>query len=187
MRAVFLENEDSFSWNVIDALPFARSEITVVSGRDHAAASRAIALASLLIIGPGPLDPVRAGLVELTQAALARRIPLLGICLGHQALGLALGASLVRTPPMHGKTSVIDFARSRLFPGITGSLDVMRYHSLSLEGVVPPLRVIARTVDGTPMAIEHDTLPVAGLQFHPDSYATIRGQEILAAFVQAVT
>jgi anthranilate synthase len=186
MRVLFLENHDSFSWNVIDSLPCARGDVVIRSGSEAARDPRALDGADVVIVGPGPTDPLRAGIVGLVRDAASRSLPFLGVCLGHQALGLAFGARLVRVPPVHGKVRLVTFQSARLFPGIRGSVAVMRYHSLALASVGPPLRVVARTVDGLPMALEHATLPMAGLQFHPDSYATPRGREVLAAFFQAV-
>lgn len=181
-RVLFLENEDSFTWNVIDSLPVPRSALVVRRGRD--AGERALDGVDAVVVGPGPQDPERAGLTTLVRRVVARALPLLGICLGHQAIGLAFGARLVRTTPMHGKRATVDFTPSRLFPGVVGPLVAMRYHSLALADVRAPLRVIA-TSDGVPMAIEHESLPIAGLQFHPDSYATSRGNEMMAAFFEA--
>lgn len=178
-----LENEDSFTWNVIDRLPVSRDALRVLRGRD--ARSADLDQTDLVVVGPGPEDPERAGLVEIVRLAAARGLPVLGICLGHQAIGLAFGARLVRAEPVHGKRSVATFAPSRLFPGFVGETIVMRYHSLALADVRAPLRVIA-DAGGAPMAIEHESLPVAGLQFHPDSYATPRGAELFAEFFRAV-
>ncbi len=183
MRVLFLENEDSFSWNVVDRLPCGRDEVAIVPGREAAAA---LDTADVLVIGPGPTDPVRAGLVDVVRAAVARGLPTLGVCLGHQAIGLAFGARLVRTAPRHGKRSVATFRGARLFGDFEGPHTVMRYHSLALADVVPPLRVVADSEDGVVMAVEHDTLPVAGVQFHPDSFGTPRGAEMIAAFFRAL-
>ncbi|MEW6753065.1 MAG: aminodeoxychorismate/anthranilate synthase component II [Candidatus Latescibacterota bacterium] len=179
---LFLENEDSFSWNVVDCLPFERERLVIRRGRQAASDPQALIGVGAVVVGPGPTDPWRAGIVELVRQAAARGLPLLGICLGHQALGLAFGAHLVRTLPAHGRQAVVHFAPSRLFPGLVGPQLVMRYHSLSLAGIGPPLRLVACTDDGIPMAVEHDTLPMAGLQFHPDSYATPGGREMVARF-----
>jgi len=186
MRLLFLENQDSFSWNVIESLPCDRSDICIMSGREVAANLRIIENFDAIVIGPGPTDPTRTKIVDVVHAAARAHRPLLGICLGHQALGLAFGAKLIRTHPTHGRQSTITFKSSRLFSGFSGPQVVMRYHSLSLAEVVLPLRVIAQTDDGIPMAIEHETLPMAGLQFHPDSYATPRGKEMIAQFFEAV-
>lgn len=189
MRVLFVENQDSFSWNVINRLPVERHEIQVVPNIPEAGERlrRLICDAEVLVIGPGPKDPIRTGLVDVARAALAAKKPLLGICLGHQALGLAYGARLTRSAPVHGKQSRITFHPSRLFPGMEGRHTVMRYHSLALQDVRPPLRVIASTAEGVPMAIEHEALPAAGLQFHPDSFGTPRGEEMLASFFEAIS
>jgi anthranilate synthase/aminodeoxychorismate synthase-like glutamine amidotransferase len=186
VRVLFLENHDSFSMNVVEALPAERRDVLIRPGREVAADPRALAGIDVVVVGPGPTDPVRAGIVEVVQAAAAARIPLLGICLGHQALGLAFGAELVRVPPVHGKPWPITFASSRLFPGFHGRETMMRYHSLALTSVPPPLRVFAQTDEGVVMAVEHESLPMAGVQFHPDSFASPRGQELLADFFKAV-
>jgi anthranilate synthase component II len=187
VRVLFLENNDSFSWNVIESLPVDRSHVLVRPGHQVSENRSAIKTADVVVVGPGPMDPVRANIVDAVLLAAAYRRPLLGICLGHQALGLAYGAKLERVHPAHGKQSGLVFSPSRLFPNLTGPVTVMRYHSLALRAVARPLRVIAQTSDGIAMAIEHRTLPMAGLQFHPDSYGTPRGQEMVAAFFKAVT
>jgi anthranilate synthase/aminodeoxychorismate synthase-like glutamine amidotransferase len=195
MRVLFLENHDSFSWNVIDALPVQRDDVSIISGNPPQAMGHPINVAvssatlqgfDCLVIGPGPTDPIRAGIVDIVRQAAEIRLPTFGVCLGHQAIGLAFGARLIRTLPMHGKQSSVEFAPSRLFPGISGCHTVMRYHSLSLDEVESPLKVIARTSEGIPMAIEHESLPIAGVQFHPDSYATETGRAMIAAFFGAI-
>ena len=178
-RVLFIENHDSFSWNVIDALPFSRDEIEVVSASE---ARAALDHADVVVMGPGPTDPVRAGLIELVHEVARRRLPFLGVCLGHQALGLAFGAALIRSTPAHGKRAIAQFSGASRFPD--GPLDVMRYHSLCLTGVTSPLKVVATLADGTVMAIEHESLPMAGVQFHPDSFGTPRGRALLAAFLE---
>jgi len=186
VRVLLVENECSFTWNVVECLPCRREEVLLRPGRQASGLLPLLDEVEAVVVGPGPTDPLRAGLVDFVRAVAARGTPLLGICLGHQALGLAFGARLVRTHPVHGKVSRLCFGPSRLFPGLVGPQDVMRYHSLALADVRPPLRVVAATEDGIPMAVEHETLPVAGLQFHPDSYATPNGPAMLAAFFGAV-
>lgn len=181
MRVVFVENHDSFSWNVIELLPVPRHEVVVVHTEG---ALDALAVADAVVIGPGPMDPLRAGLLEVVRTAAERRLPTLGVCLGHQALGLAFGARLVASTPAHGKLGRVTFGTPRLFPLFDGALEVMRYHSLSLVDVAAPLRVVARLEDGTVMAIEHTSLPMAGVQFHPDSWATPRGRELVRGFFE---
>lgn len=179
MRVLFVENRDSFSWNVIATLPVPRASVRVVNAVEALAR---LDHADVLVIGPGPTDPVRARLVELVHAAAQRGLPTLGVCLGHQALGLAFGAKLARSMPAHGKRASVTFSGAARLPGIDGQLEVMRYHSLSLTDVQEPLRVTARLADGTVMAVEHASLPMVGVQFHPDSFGTPRGRELVAAF-----
>jgi anthranilate synthase/aminodeoxychorismate synthase-like glutamine amidotransferase len=167
---LFVENDDSFSWNVLELLG-PREAVRVVRTADARSALSAGDLTQV-VVGPGPKDPQRAGLVPLVHEVARRGLPFLGVCLGHQALGLAFGAELARSTPAHGKRAMVKFAASRLFEGVPGPLEVMRYHSLSLREVRSPLRVVATLADGTVMAIEHETLPMAGVQFHPDSFAT---------------
>jgi anthranilate synthase/aminodeoxychorismate synthase-like glutamine amidotransferase len=187
MRVLFVENNDSFSWNVVDCLPVARGDVLVRSAADVTADPAVLSGCQVVVVGPGPTDPVRAGIVGLVRAVADQGLPLLGVCLGHQALGLAFGACLVRVTPMHGKTSVVTVGPSRLLPGMGGDHAVMRYHSLALADVVEPLHVVAATDDGVPMVIEHTHLPLLGLQFHPDSYATPRGRAMVAAFFEAAS
>lgn len=187
MRVLFLENHDSFSMNVVESLPVDRQDVLIRPGREVACDPEALAGVDVVVIGPGPTDPERAGIVGVVRAAAAARMPLLGICLGHQALGLAFGAELVRVGPVHGKPWPISFAPSRLFPGFHGRETMMRYHSLALARVPAPLRVFAQTEDGIVMAVEHETLPMAGVQFHPDSFASPRGRELVADFFRSVT
>ena len=127
----------------------------------------------------------RAGLVELVLRAAERRLPTLGICLGHQAIGLAFGARLVRSTPAHGKLARVTLDASRCLDMAPTTLTAMRYHSLSLVDVRPPLTVVGTLADGTVMAVEHQALPLLGLQFHPDSHGTPRGRELVGAFFRA--
>ncbi|HEY0883172.1 MAG TPA: chorismate-binding protein, partial [Archangium sp.] len=178
-RVLFIENHDSFSWNVIDALPFPREAVGVVRAGDAGARLHEV---DAVVMGPGPTDPQRAGLVALVQEIARRGLPFLGVCLGHQALGLAFGATLIRSQPAHGKRGQATFSGSRFFAD--GALEVMRYHSLSLRDVAAPRSVVASLHDGTVMAVEHATLPMAGVQFHPDSFGTPHGRGLLASFFQ---
>ena len=178
VRVVFVENDDSFSFNVVDLLP---PGVELVRG---SAASRAVRGADVVIIGPGPTDPHRAGLVTLVQQVLDAKTPMVGICLGHPALGLACGAEMTRSTPAHGKVARMRVEGSRFLPA--GHHEVMRYHSLSLSAVQPPLKVTGTLDDGTVMMVEHETLPVLGLQFHPDSYATPGGRGFIDAFFRSL-
>lgn len=196
MRVLFVENDCSFSWNIVDRLPVERADVRVVHGSRKAEIRSLLAgtaplrgawgvKVDALVIGSGPLDPLRVDLVGLVGEAAVRHLPTLGICLGHQAVGLAFGARLRRTEPAHGVRSTAHFGPSRLFTGIEGPVEVMRYHSLSLCHVPDCLRVVASTGD-IPMAVEHSALPIAGLQFHPDSFGTPRGADILRSWFDNV-
>lgn len=180
VRLLFVENDDSFSFNVVALLP---APPTVATARE---ALGLIDRHDAVIVGPGPKDPERAGLVPVVHRAAVLGRPLLGICLGHQALGLAFGAQLIRNTPAHGKVATAAFAPSRLLPGLAGPFRVMRYHSLALTQVPAPLQVTALLADGTVMAIEHESLPMVGLQFHPDSHGTPDGRRFVDAFFRGV-
>lgn len=177
MNVLFVENDDSFSFNVLSLVPEGARVV-------RAAEVTSLAGVSAVVIGPGPTDPIRAGLVELVRRVVDSHVPLLGICLGHQAIGLAFGATLVRSPPVHGKVARMTVGGARLLP--PGPHQVMRYHSLSLTGVVAPLRTVASLEDGTVMAVEHVSARVVGLQFHPDSFATPDGARFVRPFFEGL-
>ena len=178
-QVLFVENRCSFSWNVVDTLPVSREQVRICRAAE---AASQLDEAHLLVLGPGPTDPLRAGLVDLVRVAAERRLPVLGVCLGHQAIGLAFGADLARGQPVHGKVSRIELAPSRLMPGFQGSYEVMRYHSLRVENLPLSLHALARSSDGALMAVEHKELPMLGLQFHPDSYVTPASAKMSSAF-----
>jgi anthranilate synthase/aminodeoxychorismate synthase-like glutamine amidotransferase len=141
-----------------------------------------------IILSPGPCGPQQAGCSMDVVRSLHADVPLLGICLGHQAIAEALGGRVIRAAePVHGRTSRIRHDGTRLFAGLPSPLTVCRYHSLCAEEMALPdsLRVTARTDDGTVMAIEHRTAPTFGVQFHPESILTEGGFQILANFFRA--
>ena len=140
-----------------------------------------------IVISPGPCSPAEAGCSVEVIRALHESIPVLGICLGHQAIGAAFGGVIARaSEPRHGRTSSIEHDGVGLFAGIPSPLTVCRYHSLAIdEQTLPPeLRVTARTADGTIMALQHVTAPLFGLQFHPEAVLTEHGYAMLANFLQ---
>jgi anthranilate synthase/aminodeoxychorismate synthase-like glutamine amidotransferase len=139
-----------------------------------------------IVLSPGPCTPFEAGVCISLVRALASRVPLLGICLGHQAIAAALGGLVVRAQrPVHGQTSLVFHDRCDLFEGIDSPLEATRYHSLVVEEASLPaeLRVTARTSDGTIMALAHTAWPVRGVQFHPESILTACGHQLLANFL----
>jgi anthranilate synthase component 2 len=140
----------------------------------------------LLVISPGPCDPDQAGISLDVVRSFSGRIPLLGVCLGHQAIGRAFGGEIVRAPElMHGKTSPVIHEDTDLFRGLPNPLAATRYHSLVVKRDTLPavLKVTAYTADGTIMGLAHKTLPVWGVQFHPESIISQSGHELLQNFI----
>jgi len=179
-RVLFLENRDSFSHNLVDYLRSLGAEVAVVD-QEEAPGFRGF---THLLVGPGPKDPFAAGRVlEWTEKALAEGIPFLGVCLGHQALGVALGAELYREAPVHGEAHLIYHGGEALFLGLPNPLPFARYHSLALRRLPPGLRLLAWTGDGVPMAI-WDGRRAFGVQFHPESILSPWGMELLARFLE---
>jgi anthranilate synthase component 2 len=188
---LLIDNYDSFTYNLVHFL----GEIGVdveVHRNDALCADEALALApEAIVLSPGPCDPDRAGIcLDVVAGAAERRVPLLGVCLGHQSIGQAFGGRIVRAPePMHGKMSDIRHDGAGLFRGLPNPLAVTRYHSLIVERSTLPtcLTVTAETDDGLIMGLSHDDLPIHGVQFHPESIATRAGHELLANFVEMAT
>ena len=183
---LLLDNYDSFVYNLDRYLQRLGHSTLVV--RSDAITVEAIGRLGLdaIVISPGPKSPDEAGCSMEVVRRLSDRVPILGVCLGHQAIGQAFGAKIVRaTAPMHGKSSEIVHVDSRLFSGIPVRFVVGRYHSLVIEPSSLPacLRATAWSEDGSIMAIEHERFPVFGVQFHPESILTTVGYEILANFL----
>lgn len=180
---LLLDNHDSFTHILWHYLLAVESDTRVVTN-DEMSLEELVALApSRLIISPGPETPRQAGTTMAGVAHFSDKIPVLGVCLGHQALGLHFGARLVRAPaPVHGHTSVLKHDDHPLFAN--ASPTVMRYHSLVLEGLSGTgLRAIAHAQDdGTIQAVEHQTLPLLGVQFHPESIGTEGGAAMIKAW-----
>ena len=180
---VLIDNHDSFTHILQHTLLQAcDTECRVVPG-DAVSLEELIALKpERIILAPGPETPQKAGITLEALAYFHNRIPVLGVCLGHQAIGLHFGARLVRAPePKHGHRSLIRFEESPLFEGLPSPFEVMRYHSLVLEGLKgTELRPIAWAVDdGTVQAVAHKSLPVMGVQFHPESVGSPVGLQLL--------
>ncbi|MFB3852358.1 MAG: aminodeoxychorismate/anthranilate synthase component II [Vicinamibacterales bacterium] len=185
-----VDNYDSFTWNLVQFLgEIVAPEHLVVLRNDAATVAEVLAMKpSRIVISPGPGRPEQAGVsVELVSRA-GPSVPILGVCLGHQAIGVAFGARVVRGHrPVHGKASPIEHDGRGVFAGMTGDFDAARYHSLVIaeESMPPALEVSARSRDDrTVMAVRHKSLPVHGVQFHPESVLTPAGRRILANFVQ---
>jgi anthranilate synthase/aminodeoxychorismate synthase-like glutamine amidotransferase len=185
---LLLDNYDSFTYNLYQYLGELGATTRVVRN-DVLTADEALALdPRAIVISPGPGNPDQAGItLELIRKA-AGRVPLLGVCLGHQALGQAFGGRVVRAPKlMHGKTSEVHHDGKTIFRGLANPFMATRYHSLIVarESVPPELEISAWTEDGLVMGLRHRSLPMEGVQFHPESILTTAGKELLGNFLAA--
>ena len=181
-----IDNYDSFTYNLVQYLSEIGQEVRVVRNDELPAGDIAALRPSHLVISPGPCTPNEAGISLDVIRTYAGKIPILGVCLGHQAIGQAFGGQVVRAPRvMHGKTSEIFHDGQGVFTGLPNPFEATRYHSLVIEktSVPPDLEVTARTADEEIMAVRHRTLPVEGVQFHPESFLTTAGKDLLRNFV----
>ena len=178
-----LDNHDSFTFTLVDYLKQLGARVEV-RRNDALSVDEALAMgAGGIMVSPGPGHPADAGIsVELAAAAVERRIPYCGICLGHQALGLACGSPTVRVPPRHGKISNVRHDGSGLFAALPNPFAATRYHSLAVPDVRPPLVANAWSDEGTVMAMRHESAPAHGIQFHPESIASEHGLALLKGF-----
>lgn len=183
---LLIDNYDSFTYNLWHYLGELGAEVTVIRN-DACMADEAIAMGPEgIVISPGPCDPDRAGICLDLIARAAGRIPLLGVCLGHQAIGQSFGGKVVRAPhPVHGKTSQIHHTGTGLFSGLPTPFEATRYHSLVVERTSLPdcLDVSAWTEDGLIMGLAHKDLDIHGVQFHPESIASQHGHRMLENFI----
>lgn len=184
---LLIDNYDSFTFNIVHHLGALGVECDV-RRNDALNVDEALALnPSAIVISPGPGAPAEAGICcDLIRAA-AGKVPVFGVCLGHQAIGQVFGAEVVRAPvPMHGKISAVHHDGTGVFAGLPEPVDVVRYHSLTLapNSIPETLVVNARTEDGVIMGVRHRDYPVHGVQFHPESIASVAGRELLANFLK---
>lgn len=182
-----VDNYDSFTYNLVQYFGELADDVRVVRN-DRVTVDEVLEMApDHLVLSPGPGNPDEAGICLDLIPAVAGRIPLLGVCLGHQAIGQAYGGLVVRAPEIiHGKTSEISWEGTGLFEGLPNPFPATRYHSLALDpGRIPDcLRVTARTPDGVVMAVDHVSLPIHGVQFHPESVLTTDGKRMLENFLR---
>jgi anthranilate synthase component 2 len=185
-----IDNYDSFTFNLVHYLMELGAEVEVARN-DAISAGQAISSgAAGFLISPGPCTPNEAGIsLELVAACADAARPLLGVCLGHQAIGQHFGGHVVRGGLMHGKTSLVDHDGTGVFRGLPSPFTATRYHSLIVEDIPGSLIVNATSetpgLDGTSvMGFRHATLPIHGVQFHPESIATEHGHELLANFLE---
>jgi para-aminobenzoate synthetase component II len=182
MRVLVVDNYDSFVYNLVHYLAQLGAE-TVVRRNDEMAPDQLDGFEGVLT-SPGPSTPESAGIsVPIVAQCAQRGLPLLGVCLGHQAIGVAFGATVTRAPELlHGKTSDVHHKGAGVLAGLPDPFTATRYHSLAvLEDTLPPeLEVTGRTASGVVMAMRHATLPIEGVQFHPESVLTESGHVMLA-------
>ena len=184
---LIIDNYDSFTYNLVHFLGELGAE-TVVHRNDTLSADDALAMhPDAIVLSPGPCDPDKAGICLDLVARVKNDIPLLGVCLGHQAIGQAFGGRIVRAAlPMHGKPSAINHNGEGVFRGLPDPFVAIRYHSLVVEpsSVPDEIEITARTDDGIIMGLAHRSLPVYGVQFHPESIDTEHGHRLLANFLE---
>jgi anthranilate synthase/aminodeoxychorismate synthase-like glutamine amidotransferase len=189
-RVLLVDNYDSFTYNLAQAIGTIGADVDVRRADVVFPADVAAAPPHALVISPGPGTPERAGNSMALVRALSGKVPILGVCLGHQAIGAAFGGRVVRAPAVvHGKTSRVSHDGGGLFAGIPSPFIATRYHSLVVDEATLPevLRVTARSTDGLLMAFRHETHPTYGVQFHPESVLTRHGPKLIANFLAEVT
>jgi anthranilate synthase component II len=183
-----IDNYDSFTWNLVHYLQELGAAVEVVRNDAIGAGQAVSGAAQAFLISPGPCTPNEAGIsLDLVRACAEAGKPLLGVCLGHQAIGQSFGGTVARAERlMHGKTSLVSHDGTGLFEGLPSPFTATRYHSLVVaeEDLPPALLVNARAEDGTVMGFRHETLPIHGVQFHPESIATEHGHAMLANFMR---
>lgn len=188
---LLIDNYDSFVYNLRHFLGELGAEFAV-HRNDALSVADAMAMQPQgIVISPGPCDPDKAGIcLDLVAAAAAARVPLLGVCLGHQTIGQAFGGKVVRAPlPMHGKLSRMHHTDTGIFAGLPNPFEATRYHSLLVERTSLPdcLEINAETGDGLIMGFRHRELPIHGVQFHPESIASQAGHQLLGNFLGLAT
>lgn len=183
-----LDNYDSFTWNLVQYMQELGAEVEVVRNDEYTVAEIAARRPAGILVSPGPCDPARAGISVALIRELGPTIPLLGVCLGHQAIGEAFGGVIVRAPAVrHGKTSPVEHDGRGVFEGLPDPLTVTRYHSLVIapDRVPEDLEVTAWSLDDRQiMGVRHRRYPIEGVQFHPESILSEAGHALLANFLR---
>ena len=188
-KLLMVDNYDSFTYNIVQYFGELGADVQVVRNDEitlDGVAERIAAGVQRLVISPGPCSPAEAGISVAAIQRFAGQLPILGVCLGHQAIGAAFGGTILRAQAlMHGKTSVITTTQKGVFAGLPEKFTVNRYHSLAIERATCPdvLEVTAWTDDGEIMGVRHKTLDIEGVQFHPESILTEHGHAMLKNFL----
>ena len=186
IKLLMIDNYDSFTYNIVQYFGELGAEVEVFRNDEITIEQIAARQPDLLVVSPGPCSPVEAGISVAAIQHFAGKLPILGVCLGHQAIGSAFGGSIIRAQElMHGKTSVITTTQRGVFAHLPKQFTVNRYHSLAIEKSSVPevLEVTAWTDDGEIMGVRHKTLPIEGVQFHPESILTEHGHAMLKNFL----
>ena len=186
-KILMVDNYDSFTHNIVQYFGELGAAVTVVRNDEVSLADIAAHAPTHLVISPGPCSPAEAGISVAAIQHFAGKLPILGVCLGHQAIGAAFGGKIIRAQQlMHGKTSVISTTQQGVFAGLPAQFTVNRYHSLAIERSSCPaeLELTAWTDDGEIMGVRHKSLPIQGVQFHPESILTEHGHAMLKNFLQ---
>lgn len=177
---LLVDNYDSFTYNLFDYIKQVGEEVVIVKNDELTIKEIASLQFDNILLSPGPRTPLEAGIMMDLIKEFHKRCPILGICLGHQAIGQFFGANLRKSNrPMHGKTSLIQHEHHPVFNGLNNPFTAMRYHSLILDDLPTQLKSIAKTETEEIMAIVHETLPILGIQFHPESILTDGGPIII--------
>jgi anthranilate synthase/aminodeoxychorismate synthase-like glutamine amidotransferase len=186
-RVLVIDNYDSFTYNLVQELGELGAELEVVRN-DAATVDELLERApELVVVSPGPCTPNEAGIsLEAVRRFPEAGIPLLGVCLGHQALAQAFGGTVIRHEPVHGKTTTIQHDGRTIFDGLPSPLTVGRYHSLIVDDALPDCFEVSATGGGVVMAIRHRELPAQGVQFHPESVLTESGMAMLENLLRAI-
>lgn len=184
-KILVIDNYDSFTFNLVHYLQELGAEVEVVRNDAISAGQALSSGAQAFLLSPGPCTPNEAGIcLDMVAACAEAKKPLLGVCLGHQTIGQHFGGKVVRGGLMHGKTSPVSHDGSGLFSGLPSPFTATRYHSLIVEDIPADLIVNATSDDGHVMGFRHATLPIHGVQFHPESIATEHGHAMLANFMR---
>ena len=187
MRLLMIDNYDSFTYNLVQYFGELGADVKVYRNDEITVEQIALMKPDQIVVSPGPCSPNEAGISVAAIKAFAGKIPLLGVCLGHQSIGAAFGGKIIHAKKlMHGKVSPVHHLDKGVFQGLPNPLTCTRYHSLAIERESLPdcLEVTAWTDDGEIMGVRHKTLAVEGVQFHPESILTERGHDLLRNFLE---